>query len=182
MFRALRRAWFRVAFLRRLVHEGGPTAPGFDQGGHVTGATVLAKHKFAINDREFDVEVGARRSGHVQVSVNGTTYDVELKSAAPSSVIMMPRSPSTVSARPPPSAAGQTSSAADSSVRAPMAGLVLSIFVKVGDQVQPGDELLSLEAMKMENAITAERFGTISRIAVEPNQVVNQGDALIEFE
>ena len=141
----------------------------------------MAKHKFAINDREFDVEVGARRDGHVQVSVNGTTYDVVLKSAAASSVVI-PRSPGSVSVRPPPGAAQPVSIGADASVRAPMAGLVLNVFVKVGDQVQPGDELLSLEAMKMENAITAERYGTVSRIAIEPNQVVNQGDTLIEFE
>jgi biotin carboxyl carrier protein len=143
----------------------------------------LAKHKFAINDREFEVEVGARRGSRVQVTVNGSSYDVELRSAAVLAHVAVSRPPPAPSVRPPAnSAATQASAAGDASLRAPMAGLVLNILVAVGDQVQPGDEVLSLEAMKMENAITAERFGTVSRIAVEPNQVVNQGDVLIEFE
>jgi acetyl-CoA/propionyl-CoA carboxylase biotin carboxyl carrier protein len=57
----------------------------------------------------------------------------------------------------------------------------LSITVKAGDQVNAGDELLMLEAMKMENAITAHRAGTVKRVAVEAQQVVNQGDLLVEL-
>ena len=62
-----------------------------------------------------------------------------------------------------------------------MAGLVLSVKVKVGDQVNAGDELLVLEAMKMENAITAHRCGTVKRVAVDAQQVVNQDDVLVEI-
>jgi len=40
----------------------------------------VAKHKFAINDAEYEVEVGARHGSRVEVSVNGKAYDVELKS------------------------------------------------------------------------------------------------------
>jgi biotin carboxyl carrier protein len=141
----------------------------------------LAKHKFAINDKEYDVEVGARQGRRVQVSVNGKPYDVELRTSAVATPIAeRPRSKSV--AAPGPSAAAQPAAAAgDGAVLAPMAGLVLSISVRVGDQVSAGDDLLMLEAMKMENAITAHRSGTISRIAVDAQQVVNQGDVLIEI-
>jgi glutaconyl-CoA decarboxylase len=145
----------------------------------------LAKHRFAINDREYEVEVGARQGSRVQVTVNGKSYEVELKAnAAPATAKpQRPASPlqPSVSAPLPAAATAVPGGAADNAVRAPMAGLVLSVRVKVGDQVNAGDELLMLEAMKMENAITAERAGTVKRVAVEPQQVVNQDDVLIEL-
>jgi biotin carboxyl carrier protein len=141
----------------------------------------VAKHKFAINDAEYEVEVGARQGGRVQVTVNGKTYDVELKSG--SAAVVPPRAPAQV--QKPIAAASQAqspvASTGDAAVRSPMAGLVLSVRVKVGDRVSAGDELLMLEAMKMENAITAHREGTIKRVAVEAQQVVNQGDVLVEI-
>ena len=142
----------------------------------------MAKHKFAINDAEYEVEVGARQGGRVQVTVNGKAYDVELKSG--SAAVVPPQAPAQV--QKPIAAAAQAqspvaSSTGDAAVRSPMAGLVLSVRVKVGDRVSAGDELLMLEAMKMENAITAHRDGTIKRVAVEAQQVVNQGDILVEI-
>jgi biotin carboxyl carrier protein len=142
----------------------------------------VAKHKFAINDAEYEVEVGSRQGGRVQVTVNGKAYDVELKSG---SAAVVP-APAPAQMQKPMAAASQAQSpvapsTGDAAVRSPMAGLVLSVKVKVGDRVSAGDELLMLEAMKMENAITAHRDGAIKRVAVEAQQVVNQGDVLIEI-
>jgi biotin carboxyl carrier protein len=142
----------------------------------------LAKHRFAINDREYEVEVGARQGNRVPVTVNGKAYEVELKANAAPAVARAPRASSPSQPPPAPRPAAAVDGTAGGAVRAPMAGLVLSVRVKVGDQVNPGDELLMLEAMKMENAITAERAGRVKRIAVEPQQVVNQDDVLIELE
>jgi biotin carboxyl carrier protein len=134
----------------------------------------VAKHKFAINDAEYEVEVGTRQGGRVQVTVNGKSYDVELKSG--SAAVVPPQASLQQKPMAPASPSG-----GDGAVRSPMAGLVLSVKVKVGDRVSAGDELLMLEAMKMENAITAHREGTIKRVAVEAQQVVNQGDVLVEI-
>jgi biotin carboxyl carrier protein len=49
---------------------------------------------------------------------------------------------------------------------APMPGRVLKIFVKEGDEIQIGDNVLSLEAMKMENILKAEGIGTVSKICI----------------
>src|SRR3954453_7856333 len=68
---------FRLRFARGLCMKGGRRRP--ESGARATGATRLAKHKFAINDKEYDVEVGARQGRRVQVSVNGKPYDVELR-------------------------------------------------------------------------------------------------------
>lgn len=64
-------------------------------------------------------------------------------------------------------------------VPAPMPGLVVSIAVAEGQKVEKGDILLSLEAMKMETAVRAERAGTVKRVAVTPRQAVEMKDLLM---
>lgn len=68
------------------------------------------------------------------------------------------------------------------SMNAPMPGRVLKIFVQKGDEVQPGDNILSLEAMKMENILKAEGMGIVSEINVSEGNVVEKGSVLISFE
>lgn len=65
---------------------------------------------------------------------------------------------------------------------APMPGRIVQIAVSVGQELNPGDEILSLEAMKMENVLKAEGVGTVKAILVQPNQVVEKGSVMIEFE
>ncbi len=65
---------------------------------------------------------------------------------------------------------------------APMPGRIVNIYIKEGDEVAPGDELLSLEAMKMENVLKAEGNGIVKAITIKANQVVDKGMVLIEFE
>lgn len=67
-------------------------------------------------------------------------------------------------------------------VHAPMPGRILQIAVSAGQVVAVGDELLSLEAMKMENVLKAEGTGKVKAILVSANQVVEKGAVLIEFE
>lgn len=67
-------------------------------------------------------------------------------------------------------------------IKAPMPGLILEIAVSVGDQVNEGDNLLILEAMKMENSFYSPRTGIIRSIAVTKGQAVDKGQLLIEFE
>ena len=65
---------------------------------------------------------------------------------------------------------------------APMPGIILSIAVKEGDQVNAGDAILVLEAMKMENEIHAPRSGTVKKIHVSAGSEVRAGSELIEIE
>lgn len=66
-------------------------------------------------------------------------------------------------------------------LKAPMPGLVLDICVNEGDEVQKGDKLIVLEAMKMENALLAPANVTIKKIAVKKGDSVEKGALLIEF-
>lgn len=69
-----------------------------------------------------------------------------------------------------------------SSVEAPMPGLIIDILVKAGDSVEEGDNLLILEAMKMENMLVAPRTGIIKAVHVSKQETVDKGMVLIEFE
>ncbi len=65
---------------------------------------------------------------------------------------------------------------------APLSGQIMAIKVKVGDEVAPGQELIVLSAMKMENIITAEKTAKIAKIFVSEKEQVATGKVLIEFE
>ena len=67
-------------------------------------------------------------------------------------------------------------------LQAPMPGRVVNIAIEVGQSIEVGDEILSLEAMKMENVLKAEGIGVVKAILVSPNQVVDKGSVMIEFE
>ena len=67
-------------------------------------------------------------------------------------------------------------------VRAPMPGLVVRVNVEPGDRVSPGDSVVIIEAMKMENDLKAESAGRVSRVAVEAGQPVDKGAVLVELE
>lgn len=77
-------------------------------------------------------------------------------------------------------AAGRASGA--KSVIAPMPGVVLSVEVSIGANVQRGQTLLVLEAMKMKNELKAERDGVVASIPASAGDQVKHGDVLLEFE
>lgn len=67
------------------------------------------------------------------------------------------------------------------SLNAPMPGVILSVYVKVGDQVEAGAELVSMEAMKMEHTINAPFAGKVTAIRFQAGDQVKDGDLLIEL-
>jgi pyruvate carboxylase len=67
-------------------------------------------------------------------------------------------------------------------VAAPMPGLVVRVHVTVGDRVAAGDNLFSLEAMKMETTIRADRSGEVVELLVQPGAQVEAGDLLLRLE
>jgi biotin carboxyl carrier protein len=67
-------------------------------------------------------------------------------------------------------------------LKAPMPGLIFELKVKVGDEIQKGDVLLILVAMKMENAIKAAGNGKVKSIKVKLNDTVDKGQVIMEFE
>jgi acetyl-CoA/propionyl-CoA carboxylase, biotin carboxylase, biotin carboxyl carrier protein len=80
--------------------------------------------------------------------------------------------------RPPSRLAAHRDQAVHSVVTAQMQGTVLRVLVEIGQEIQAGDVICILEAMKMENAIPAPREGRISELPVREGQVVQAGDTL----
>ena len=66
-------------------------------------------------------------------------------------------------------------------IKAPMPGLIIDLKVKTGDVVKPGDQLLILEDMKMENILKSQGEGTVKTVKVKKGDTVEKGQVLIEF-
>ena len=69
-----------------------------------------------------------------------------------------------------------------SEIVASMAGNVWKVLVKVGDQVEEGQDVVILESMKMEIPIAAESGGTVKEVKVNEGEFVNEGDIIIKVE
>ena len=81
-----------------------------------------------------------------------------------------------------PRLADGTDAGGAGSLTAPMPGLILAVHVKEGDSVEPGDQLASLEAMKMEHTISAPFAGTVKNVRFSPGEQVKDGDLLFDIE
>ncbi len=76
---------------------------------------------------------------------------------------------------------GTARGAGEAVLAAPIPGKVVAVKVAEGEQVQPGQPLVVLEAMKMENELAAEREGVVRVVHVAPGDTVEQGAPLVEL-
>ncbi|MCA2019230.1 biotin/lipoyl-binding protein, partial [Vibrio tritonius] len=108
------------------------------------------------------------------ITVNNQNYVVKVAEGGDiTQVSTAPAAPVAASAPAPVAAAtGET-------MNAPLAGNIWKINAKAGEQVQEGDVLLTLEAMKMETEIRAPHDGVVSSIDVSEGDAVQVGDALL---
>ena len=83
-------------------------------------------------------------------------------------------------ARPRPKPATTSAAGAGGgSIAVPMQGTIVKVLVAVGDQVEAGQPVCVLEAMKMENQINAETSGEVKEVKVEAGQAVGAGDVVV---
>lgn len=141
----------------------------------------MKKFNFKINGNEYQTTV--EQNGELlQVTVNGKSYAAELlqDEAAPKPVAAAPKA-AAAAAPAAAAAAPKAPTGAGKVVESPLPGVVVSIAVTEGQAVKAGDLLLTLEAMKMENAIQADNAGTVTKILVSNGQSVQSGDPLLEI-
>ncbi|MFT3872858.1 MAG: biotin/lipoyl-binding protein [Nocardioides sp.] len=118
----------------------------------------------------------------LKVTVNGVAYDVEVEveeETRPTlgTVFMgggfVPQHASSAAAAP--------VTGGGDGVKAPLSGSVARVLVEEGQQIEAGDVLVVLEAMKMETEITAPTAGTVSAVLVSPGDAVTGGQVLVQL-
>ena len=121
----------------------------------------------SVNDKQMAVEI-KRVPGGYRVGWRGIDTRISIRSALAATLAMrMPK-------KEPPDLS--------KFLLSPMPGLVVSIDVSVGDTVQPGQTLAVIDAMKMENVLTAERLGVVSNISVAAGDSLATDQVILEFD
>ena len=145
----------------------------------------MKEFAFKINGAEYKCAVEQLEAGKAQVTVNGKVYEVETEAAAPApkpAAKPAPVAPKPAAAPAAPKAEAKPAAAPAAGgvqVKSPLPGSVIKVLVSEGQAVKKGDTLLTLESMKMENAIMAEQDGTVKQILVSAGQNVMQDDTLV---
>lgn len=141
------------------------------------------KIKVEIDGQTYQVEVEDIHVRPVVAIVEGERYEVWPESEAPVSqeVSAAPKVsvPEPLPNLTSPALATQTGGGKD--VTAPLPGVIMAILVKAGEKVVRGQELCTLEAMKMKNAIKSSREGVIEGIEVNVGDQVSHGQVLMTF-
>ena len=124
---------------------------------------MIKLYKIRIGEKVYEVELEAvsEKEGSIATS-NNVNNELETKNAGNDS----PQSDTNDSAN-------------SEAVTAPMQGLIVDVKVKAGQKVKTGDEIVILEAMKMENPIVAPKDSTVLEVKVSKGNTVNSGDTLV---
>lgn len=143
----------------------------------------MKKFIITVNGKAYDVEVSEVVSGGNLVTrptrpAAPTIPTAPVAPVAPKAEVVPP-TPAQAPAAPVVKKEAGPVAAGATPISAPMPGKILSVAVNVGDQVAAGDVLCILEAMKMQNEISADVAGTVSEIRVETNQNVAASEVLV---
>ena len=138
----------------------------------------MKNYKFKINGNQYEVEILDIDGDIAKIEVNGTIYDVEIQPVASKGktapVSPRPKAVPASETAPPPAGTGR-----NLEIKAPLPGVIVQVTVREGDEVKAGQTLFTLETMKMENAIKAEKPGRIVAVKINPGQSVLQDEILI---
>ena len=149
----------------------------------------MNKYQYKVQGVDYEVEIEEVEGNIAKVNVNGIPFEVELQkpiNAAKHPTMARPKveAPKPIAAAPvavAPATAAQPAAPAGAGapVKAPLPGTVTEIKVQQGQQVNVGDVVLVLEAMKMQNNIEAEYAGTVTSITVKAGETVMEGAVLM---
>jgi len=142
----------------------------------------MKEFKYTIEGKEYVVAIGEiSAEGVADVTVNGESYKVEMPKEEE------PEKKKVVLGKP----AAETDTQevtnvkdvnTNNAVKAPLPGVITEIKVNVGDEVQAGDTVVVLEAMKMANNLEAEKGGKVTAICVKVGENVMEDAPLVVIE
>ena len=140
----------------------------------------MKKYKFTIRGNDYHVHLKDIEDNVAELDVNGTIYEVEIhgevKTTKTPTLIRKP-----VEKMPGEGQIKKSASGGKQKVTAPLPGTILKINVTVGDVVSEGQNVMIMEAMKMENNIQTTKGGEVTSIKVNVGDSVLQDDVLIEI-
>lgn len=145
----------------------------------------MKEYHLNVNGHEYSLTLKSISGERAEVEVDGKIYSVEIHSIQQKGKPKRRELTRQMEAQPmstPQAAPAMAPVAGANAVTAPIPGAILEIFVKKGESVNPGQDLLKMEAMKMENRITAPQKGEVSKIHVKAGDPVSQGQVLIELK
>ena len=142
-----------------------------------------SSYKVSLDGQPVDADVILAAPNAVSVILNGTAFEIHI---APSldGTYKLQTGPHEFQAdvRDPRAWRGRKQGALEAEGRqqilAPMPGKVIRLLVKVGDEVEAGQGLVVVEAMKMQNEIRSPKKGKVERLQAKEGQPVNAGDVL----
>jgi biotin carboxyl carrier protein len=137
-------------------------------GQRVALATVRgALRSLVVGEQRVEL-LGARHGEAVALSIDGLLYEAEVLDELRARLSSL--------------AAAGAAAHVRRELKAPMPGLVVRVGCAVGDQVEPGQALVVLQAMKMENELSLAQGGAVTAVSVQPGQTVEQGQVLVVIE
>lgn len=145
----------------------------------------MKQYKYKVNGAQYDVTIDSIVGNIAKVEVNGIPFEVEMQGSSlveedlPTQVADEAAAAAPAPAAAPAAEAAPAAGAPGAPVKAPLPGVVAKILVSVGQAVKKGETVLVLEAMKMENNITAEADGKITGICVAAGDSVMEGTTLV---
>ena len=136
----------------------------------------MANYKFKINGNDYSVDINSIEGNVANVNVNGTDYKVEMAdvpaSAAPVIATQTEIPASKAQSQQQPAGAGKQ-------ITSPLPGVIIEVSVKEGQTVKAGQKVAIIEAMKMENEISASNDGTVTAIHVAKGDSVLEGAPIV---
>ena len=137
------------------------------------------KYSISIEQKQYEVEVGAISGGIAQVSVNGAPYQVHVEKQGGKAVDAPVVKPTPKPVAMPTKAAVPVAVSGAGTIAAPIPGLIVEITVSIGDTVKAGQVVVTMEAMKMENRLITTVDGQVKEIRVHKGAHVATGDVIM---
>ncbi len=132
-----------------------------------------------VDGETYQVEVGDLYARPVTAQIDGQVFEVWPEGVAPFEIKTAPQKLTPIRVGQPKNGVGAP---AHRAVLAPIPGVIFMIHVQPGDEVETGQPICVLEAMKMKNVIRAPHAGRIAAVQVQPGQQVATGTALVLFD
>ena len=143
----------------------------------------MKRFKFKVNGNQYETEILNIEDNVAEIEVNGTRYLVEvnrdIKPVKTPKLVRTMAVPSTDIVPQVAKTSRPDEHKGAGSIKSPLPGVILEIFVKEGDIVKLGQKLLVLEAMKMENSIDSDRPGKVISLLKSKGDAVMEGDVLL---